>query len=182
MLFRSLKDDEMIENSFITKRIEQAQKKVEENHFGTRKRLLEYDDVMNKQRTVVYEKRRHALIGERIGMDIANMIWDRSVNAVENCPDFDTLQLELYKIFAIEVPFAVDKFSSMNQDEMINLVFSAVMDKYKRKCEKMSQIVTPVIKKVFEEQGDRFENILIPVTDGKKMYQIPCSLDRKSVV
>lgn len=171
-----LKDDEMIENSFITKRIEQAQKKVEENHFGTRKRLLEYDDVMNKQRTVVYEKRRHALIGERIGMDIANMIWDRSVNAVENCPDFDTLQLELYKIFAIEVPFAVDKFSSMNQDEMINLVFSAVMDKYKRKCEKMSQIVTPVIKKVFEEQGDRFENILIPVTDGKKMYQIPCSL------
>ncbi|HZK03795.1 MAG TPA: preprotein translocase subunit SecA [Bacteroidaceae bacterium] len=171
-----LKDDEMIENSFITKRIEQAQKKVEENHFGVRKRLLEYDDVMNKQRTVIYEKRRHALIGERIEIDIANMIWNRCVTTVEDCPDFDSLQMELYKIFAVAAPFTIEQYSSMNKEELIDLIYNLVMENYKRKCDNMSQIVSPVIKKVFEEQGDRFENILIPITDGKRIYQIPCNL------
>lgn len=171
-----LEEDEMIENSFITKRIEQAQKKVEENHFGIRKRLLEYDDVMNKQRTVVYEKRRHALIGERIGMDIANMIWDRSAGAAENCADYESLQMEVFRVLATELPFTEEEFSKMKVDEVSERIFNAAMDNFKRKCERMAQIVTPVIKKVFEEQGDRYENILIPITDGRRMYQIPCNL------
>ena len=171
-----LEDDEMIENSFITKRIEQAQKKVEENHFGVRKRLLEYDDVMNKQRTVIYEKRRHALMGERIGMDIANMIWDRCVNAVDICADYESLQMELYKILSLEAPFSEKEYYSLKSDDMADKIFNAAMENYKRKCEKLSQIVNPVLKKVYEEQGDRFENILIPITDGRRMFQIPCNL------
>ncbi len=171
-----LEDDEMIENSFITKRIEQAQKKVEENHFGVRKRLLEYDDVMNKQRTVVYEKRRHALMGERIGMDIANMIWDRCANAVDICADYDSLQLELYKILSLEVPFSENEYNSLKSDDMADKIFNAAMENYKRKCERLSQIVNPVLKKIYEEQGDKYENILIPITDGRRMFQIPCNL------
>ena len=171
-----LQEDEMIENSFITKRIEQAQKKVEENHFGVRKRLLEYDDVMNKQRTVVYEKRRHALIGERIGMDIANMIWDRCSVIVERSADYESLQMELFRILAIETPFSEQEFHTLKQDDAAEKVFEAAMDNYKRKCERLSQIVNPVIKRVYEESGDRYENILIPITDGRRLYQIPVNL------
>ena len=171
-----LEEDEMIENSFITKRIEQAQKKVEENHFGVRKRLLEYDDVMNKQRTVIYEKRRHAVMGERIGMDIANMIWDRCSNAAENCADYETLQMELFKVLAMETPFTEEEFAKMKQDEIADKIFNAAMENYKRKSDRMAQVVYPVIKRVFEEQGDRFENILIPIEDGRRVYQIPCNL------
>ena len=171
-----LQEDEMIENSFITKRIEQAQKKVEENHFGIRKRLLEYDDVMNKQRTVIYEKRRHALMGERIGMDIANMIWDRSSVLVERCADYESLQMELFRILAIETPFTAEEFNSLKPDELAEKVFAAAMENYKRKSERLSQIVNPVIKRVYEESGDRYENILIPITDGRKLYQIPVNL------
>ena len=171
-----LEEDEMIENSWLSKRIEMAQKKVEENHFGIRKRLLEYDDVMNKQRTVIYEKRHHALMGERIGMDIANMIWDRSSVLVERCADYESLKMELFRILAVEIPFSEDDFLKMKQDEMADRVFAAAMDNYKRKCERLSQIVNPVVKRVYEENGDRYENILIPITDGRKLYQIPVSL------
>ncbi|MCQ2056805.1 MAG: preprotein translocase subunit SecA [Bacteroidaceae bacterium] len=171
-----LQEDEMIENGFITKRIEQAQKKVEENHFGTRKRLLEYDDVMNKQRTVVYEKRRHALIGERIGMDIANMIWDRAAGIVENFADYESMQMEALRVLAIELPFTEEEFGKMKPEALSDSLFSAAMDNFKRRTERLSQIVNPVIKKVYEEQGDRFENILIPITDGRRVYQIPCNL------
>ena len=171
-----LEEDEMIENSFITKRIEQAQKKVEENHFGVRKRLLEYDDVMNKQRTVVYEKRRHALIGERIGMDIANMIWDRCANIAENNADYESLQMEAFRVLALEVPFTEDEYLKLKANDVAEKLFEVAMDSYKRKCDRMAQIVTPVIKKVYEEQGDRFNNILIPITDGRRLYQIPCNL------
>ena len=131
---------------------------------------------MNKQRTVVYEKRRHALIGERIGMDIANMIWDRSAGAAENCADYESLQMEAFRVLAIELPFTEEEFGKMKQDEVSERIFNAAMDTFKRKCERMAQIVTPVIKKVFEEQGDRYENILIPITDGRRVYQIPCNL------
>ncbi|MCQ2127577.1 MAG: SEC-C domain-containing protein, partial [Bacteroidaceae bacterium] len=152
------------------------QKKVEENHFGTRKRLLEYDDVMNKQRTVVYEKRRHALVGERIGMDIANMIWDRVAASVENCADYESLQMEALRVLAIELPFTEEEYTAMKPDQVSDRLFAAAMDNFKRKTDRMAQIVTPVIKRVYEEQGDRFENILIPITDGRRMYQIPCNL------
>ena len=171
-----LEEGEMIENSFITKRIEQAQKKVEENHFGVRKRLLEYDDVMNKQRTVIYEKRRHALMGERIGMDIANMIWDRSSVICERCADYESLQMELFRILAIETPFTEEEYTSMKPDVVAEKVFDAAMENYKRKCERLSQVVNPVIKRVYEESGDRYENILIPITDGRRLYQIPVNL------
>ncbi|MBO4499015.1 MAG: preprotein translocase subunit SecA [Bacteroidaceae bacterium] len=171
-----LEEDEMIENSFITKRIEQAQKKVEENHFGVRKRLLEYDDVMNKQRTVIYEKRRHALMGERIGMDIANMIWDRSAVITERCADYGSLQMELFRVLAIETPFSEEEFGQMKPEDVTDKVFAAAMENYKRKCERLSQIVNPVIKRVFEESGERYENILIPITDGRRLYQIPVNL------
>ena len=171
-----LEEDEMIENSFITKRIEQAQKKVEENHFGVRKRLLEYDDVMNKQRTVVYEKRRHALIGERIGMDIANMIWDRCANIAENYADYESLQMEAYRVLALELPFTEEEFLKLKSDAVAEKMFAAAMDAYKRKCDRMSQVVSPVIKRIYEEQGDRFNNILIPITDGRRLFQIPCNL------
>ncbi len=171
-----LEEDEMIENSFITKRIEQAQKKVEENHFGVRKRLLEYDDVMNKQRTVVYEKRRHALIGERIGMDIANMIWDRCANIAENYADYESLQMEAYRVLALELPFTEEEYLKLKSDAVAEKMFAAAMDAYKRKCDRMSQVVSPVIKRIYEEQGDRFNNILIPITDGRRLFQIPCNL------
>ena len=183
-----LEEDEMIENSFITKRIEQAQKKVEENHFGIRKRLLEYDDVMNKQRTVIYEKRRHALIGERIGMDIANMIWDRCSVISENCADYESLQMEAFRVLATELPFAESEYDKIKSDDIPERLFNAAMENFKRKCERMAQIVNPVIRKVYEEQGEHYENILIPVTDGRKVYQIPCNLkeayesESKSVV
>ena len=131
---------------------------------------------MNKQRTVVYEKRRHALIGERIGMDIANMIWDRSAGAAENCADYESLQMEAFRVLAIELPFTEEEFAKMKVDEVSDRIFSAAMDNFKRKCDRMAQIVTPVIKKVFEEQGERYENILIPITDGRRVYQIPCNL------
>ena len=171
-----LQEDEMIENNFITKRIEQAQKKVEENHFGVRKRLLEYDDVMNKQRTVIYEKRRHALMGERIGMDIANMIYDRCAVAVDNCADYESLQMELFRVLAIEIPFQEQEFYSMKPEAKVDSIFEAAMSNFKRKCDHMAQVVLPVIQRVIEEHGDRFINILIPVTDGRRIYQIPCNL------
>lgn len=172
-----LQEDEMIENSFITKRIEQAQKKVEENHFGIRKRLLEYDDVMNKQRTVVYEKRRHALMGERIEMDIANMIWDRASVIIENNADYESLKFDIFKILAIDIPFTEQEYQKeKNQENLKEKLFNAAMESFKRKCDRMTEIVWPVIKRVFEDQGNRYINILIPVTDGKRLYQIPCNL------
>ncbi|MCQ2058487.1 MAG: preprotein translocase subunit SecA [Bacteroidaceae bacterium] len=172
-----LQEDEMIENSFITKRIEQAQKKVEENHFGIRKRLLEYDDVMNKQRTVIYEKRRHALMGERIELDIANMIWDRASVLIENNADYETLKFDIFKILAIDIPFTEEEFRAAKSiEDLKEQLFNAAMENFKRKCDRMSDIVWPVIKRVFEDQGDRYLNILIPITDGKRIYQIPCNL------
>ena len=172
-----LQEDEMIENSFITKRIEQAQKKVEENHFGIRKRLLEYDDVMNKQRTVVYEKRRHALMGERIEMDIANMIWDRASVIIENNADYESLKFDIFKILAIDIPFTEQEYQKeKDQENLKEKLFNAAMESFKRKCDRMTEIVWPVIKRVFEDQGNRYINILIPVTDGKRLYQIPCNL------
>lgn len=168
-------EGEMLEHSMISKSIENAQKKVEENNFGIRKRLLEYDDVMNKQRSVVYTKRRHALIGERLGMDISNMIWDRCVEAIEN-NDYEDIQMQLFRVLAMETPFTEQDFRDKPQQELAELTFNVAMENFKRKTETMAQIANPVIQKVYEEQGNRFENILIPITDGKKLYQIPVNL------
>ena len=169
------KEGEMIEHSMISKSIERAQKKVEENNFGIRKRLLEYDDVMNKQRTVVYTKRRHALMGERIGMDIVNMIWDRCANAIE-APTYEDCKMDLLQTLAMETPFTEEEFRSEKKEKLADKAFDAAMELFKRKTERMAQIAYPVIKQVYENQGHMYENILIPITDGKRMYNISCNL------
>ena len=169
------KEGEMIEHSMISKSIERAQKKVEENNFGIRKRLLEYDDVMNKQRTVVYTKRRHALMGERIGMDIVNMIWDRCANAIE-APTYEDCKMDLLQTLAMETPFTEEEFRNEKKEKLADKAFDAAMELFKRKTERMAQIAYPVIKQVYENQGHMYENILIPITDGKRMYNISCNL------
>ena len=154
----------------------EAQKKVEENNFGIRKRLLEYDDVMNKQRTVVYTKRRHALMGERIGMDIVNMIWDRCAAAIENNADYEECKLDLLQTLAMEAPFTEEEFRNEKKDKLADKTFDVAMANFKRKTERLAQIANPVIKQVYENQGHMYENILIPITDGKRMYNISCNL------
>ena len=171
------KEGEMIEHSMISKSIERAQKKVEENNFGIRKRLLEYVDVMNNQRTVVYTKRRHALMGERIGMDIVNMIWDRCANAIE-APDYENCKMDVLQTLAMEVPFTEEEFRNEKKEKLADKTFDAAMELFKRKTERMAQIAYPVIKQVYETQGHMYENILIPITDGKRMYNISCNLKR----
>ena len=171
------KEGEMIEHGMISKSIERAQKKVEENNFGIRKRLLEYDDVMNKQRTVVYTKRRHALMGERIGMDIVNMIWDRCANAIE-APDYENCKMDVLQTLAMEVPFTEEEFRNEKKEKLADRTFDAAMELFKRKTERMAQIAYPVIRQVYETQGHMYENILIPITDGKRMYNISCNLKR----
>ncbi len=169
------KEGEMIEHSMISKSIERAQKKVEENNFGIRKRLLEYDDVMNKQRTVIYTKRRHALRGERIGMDIVNMIWERCNNAIVN-NDYEGAKMDILKTLAMEAPFTEEEFHQVKQDTLVDRTFDEAMTNFKRKMDRMAQIAMPVIKQVYETHGQMYENILVPITDGKRMYNIPCNL------
>ena len=169
------KEGEMIEHKMISNSIERAQKKVEENNFGVRKRLLEYDDVMNKQRTVIYTKRRHALMGERIGMDIVNMIWDRCAYAVE-LGDYENVKMEMFQTLAMEIPFTEEEFNATKQEDLIEKAFEAAMANFKRKTERIAMIANPVIKQVYEAQGHMYENIMIPITDGKRMYNIPVNL------
>jgi len=169
------KEGEMIESPMISKQIERAQKKVEENNFGIRKRLLEYDDVMNKQRTVIYEKRRHALMGERIGMDISNMMWDRVVNIIEN-NDFEGCKEEFLHIFAMEVPFTNEQFLNEQREQLEENAFQKVMETFNRKTEHIREVAKPIITQVYETQGQMYERIMVPLTDGRKMYNIPCNL------
>ena len=181
------KDGEMIESPMISKSIERAQKKVEENNFGIRKRLIEYDDVMNKQRTVIYEKRRHALMGERIGMDIANIIWDRVVNIIEN-NDFDGCKEEFLHILSMEVPFTSDEFINQPREVLTENAFQAAIGNFNRKTERIQQVAQPIIQQVYENQGHMYERIMVPITDGRRMFNIPCNLkeayetESKSVV
>ena len=180
-------DGERIESPMISKSIERAQRKVEENNFGIRKHLLEYDDVMNRQRTVIYEKRRHALMGERIGMDIANIIWDRVLNIVNN-NDFTGAKEEFLKILAMEIPFTEDEYENGRRDELAERAFQEAMAVFKRKTERIQATAMPIIKQVYENQGTMYERIMVPITDGKRMYNIACNLkeayesEAKSVV
>lgn len=180
-------EGERIESSMISSSIERAQKKVEENNFGIRKRLLEYDDVMNKQRTVIYEKRRHALMGERIGMDISNVIWDRCLNIVET-NDYEGCQEEFLKVLAMECPFSEDEFNTIAHAELAERSFQAAIGNFERKTERIQSVAWPIIKQVYEDQGAIYERIMVPITDGKRVYNIPCDLkeayetEAKSVV
>lgn len=169
-------DGERIESPMISKSIERAQRKVEENNFGIRKHLLEYDDVMNKQRTVIYEKRRHALMGERIGMDITNIIWDRVLNIVNN-NDFDGAKECFLKVLAMEIPFGKEEYENTSRDVLAEKAFQEAMASFKRKTERIQATAYPIIKQVYEGQGSMFERIMVPLTDGKRLYQLPCNLE-----
>ena len=169
------KEGEMIEHPMISKSIERAQKKVEENNFGVRKRLLEYDDVMNKQRKVVYEKRRHALMGERIGMDIANVIWDRVSTIIEQ-NDYQGCKEEFLRLFAMEVPFTEDEFTSSKPDVLAENAFQEALAHFNQRTQKIQEVAWPVIQQVYEAQGQMYERIMVPITDGRHMYNIGCNL------
>ena len=168
-------DGERIEHKMINNSIERAQKKVEENHFGVRKRLLEYDDVMNKQRTVIYEKRRHALMGERIGMDIANIIWDRVVNIISN-NDYDGCKEMFLKTLAMECPFSKEDFIEKSRESLAEKSYAEAMQAFKRRTDRIQEVSWPIIKRVYEEQGQIYERINVPITDGRGMMNIPCDL------
>ena len=171
------KEGDMLEHDMLNKSVERAQKKVEENNFGVRKRLLEYDDVMNSQREVIYKRRRHALIGERIENDVANMITDTAKAIVENnADDFESMKLELFRIMALDIPFSQEEMKNMKVQEQADKVVKASISAFKRKTERLAEIANPVIKDVFEQQGAVYENILIPITDGKKVYNISTNL------
>ena len=169
------KEGEMIEHPMISKSIERAQRKVEENHFGVRKRLLEYDDVMNKQRTVIYEKRRHALMGERIGMDIANVIWDRVSTIVEQ-NDYQGCKEQFLRLFAMEVPFSEERLLEAKREDLAEEAFQAALANFNRKTDHIQEVAWPVIKQVFETQGTMYERIMVPITDGRRIYNIGCNL------
>ena len=175
--FIGFKDGDVIEHKWISKSIETAQKKVEENNFGIRKRLLEYDDVMNKQRTVIYTKRRHALIGERIGMDIVNMIWDRCCHIVENYT-FEDAKMEALRLLAIELPIATEEeFTKGEAEKNAEKCFEAAMASFKKRTEKMAEIAIPFIDFVYKEHPEMHDkNIFVPVTDGRHIYQIPVNV------
>jgi preprotein translocase subunit SecA len=174
-------EGEVIEHGMISKSIERAQKKVEENHFGVRKRLLEYDDVMNAQREVIYKKRRETLMGERMGVNIMNMIYDSVQTLVENTKpvqDYVAFQEELMRVFSIDSPVMEEEFSSIREEELIEKIFEEAMLAFKRKTDKIAEIANPVIKNVYETKASQYENILIPITDGKKMYSVPVNLKK----
>ena len=165
------KEGDVIEHKMINNSIERAQKKVEENHFGVRKRLLEYDDVMNKQRTVVYDRRRHALMGERIGMDIANMIWEQVVSVIET-GGWHTQRDAFLSTFAMEIPYTEVEFEEKSRDELYERSFQAAMENLKRRTEALAETANRVIHPYYEAEGERYEFIIIPVTDGKTVYNI----------
>ena len=172
-------EGEMIEHQMISKSIERAQKKVEENNFGIRKRLLEYDDVMNMQRKVVYLRRHHALLGERIGVETVNTIYDTLANTVntyhpEN--DYEGFRNEIMKIFAIESPLSEAEFRQMRTEKVIDTLSDTMFEVFKRKMDRLAEVANPVIKRVYEEQGNQYEKILIPITDGRRQYNIPVDL------
>ena len=172
-------EGEMIEHSMISNSIERAQKKVEENNFGIRKRLIEYDDVMNQQRNLIYAKRRHALMGERIGVDITNMIYETAENILLDARamnDYEGLKYDTMQTFAIEVPFDEETFNRGRKDELSKQLAEAALDSFKRRMDKLMQVADPVIQQIYETKGQMYENILIPITDGKKVYNISVNL------
>ncbi|WP_421751530.1 preprotein translocase subunit SecA [Croceimicrobium sp.] len=176
-----LEEGEVIQHSMVTRSIERAQKKVEENNFGIRKRLLEYDDVMNSQREVIYRRRRHALYGERMQVDIANMFYDTVeavVNETQPAKDYENFKLEMLRVFSLDTPVDQESFEKTNPDELVNSIHEAVMKAYTSKNERIAQMALPIINNVFENQGEQYKNIVIPFTDGAKQMQIVTNLEK----
>lgn len=176
-----LKEGEVIQHSMISKSIERAQKKVEENNFGIRKRLLEYDDVMNSQREVIYTRRRNALYGERIDVDVANMLYDVSlaiINDGHGNMEFQDFNLELIRNLAIEAPFGEKDFMQLSPDELTEKIYRAALENYELKTNSIAKQAYPVIKDVFEKQSAIYENIVVPISDGQKVFQIVTNLKK----
>jgi len=176
-----LKDGEVIQHSMISKSIERAQKKVEENNFGIRKRLLDYDDIMNAQREVVYKRRRHALDGERLQVDIVNMIYDTCESIVHEykaSDDFESFEMELIKFSSTASPFSAEEFRSKSENELTNSLFDSVQKHYQDKIARNADIAFPVIKNVYEKEGSRYENISVPFTDGIKNLNVVTNLKK----
>ncbi|MCE3278704.1 MAG: secA [Bacteroidetes bacterium] len=176
-----IEEGEVIQHSMITKSIERAQKKVEENHFGTRKRLIEYDDVMNSQREVIYKKRHHALFGERLAVDIANSIYDTCeaiVGDYHDVKDFENFNLEVLRVLATESPVTEQEFMKLNSQEITEKLYQKAEDNYTQKNEFIAKKAFPIIKDVYENQSQKFENIVTPITDGIKTLQVIINLKR----
>ncbi|MDR2791863.1 MAG: preprotein translocase subunit SecA [Tannerellaceae bacterium] len=172
-------EGEVLEHKLLSKSVERAQKKVEENNFGVRKRLLEYDDVMNSQRNVIYTRRRHALMGERIGLDVVNTLYDASDSLMQSyvdLQDYENFTLEVFRTFAMEAPFTADELKNLRSQDATTRLFDEVLAQFKRRMERIREVATPVIKQVYETQGATYQNIIIPLTDGKRIYNIPCNL------
>jgi len=175
-----LKDGEVIQHPMISKSIERAQKKVEENNFGIRKRLIEYDDVMNSQREVVYKLRRHALYGERLGADLANMIYDTCSSVVHSHYGFDyeDFKMDLFRTLAVESPVDEESFRELKPDNLTDKIFKLVIEDYKRRKEGIIEQAFPVIKNVFETMSGQYKNIDVPITDGINVYHIIVNLEK----
>ena len=175
-----LEEGEVIQHSMISKSIERAQKKVEENNFGVRKRLLEFDDVMNSQREVVYKRRRHALDGERLMVDITNMCFDMCQLLVQNHSDqkdYKAFKFDVLKSFAMDCPFDEDSYAKGKEDELTELLYKATITMYQSKMERIATTAFPVIKGVFENPNTNYENIVVPFTDGSKAMQVVTNLE-----
>jgi preprotein translocase subunit SecA len=176
-----LKEGEVIQHGMISKSIERAQKKVEENQFGVRKRLLEYDDVMNAQREVVYKRRRHALHGERLRVDLANMIYDTSEIIVETnkeASDYKNFEFELIRYFSMPSPISEGEFNKMNIQEVANIVYKQAFKHYRDKMQLAADLAYPVIENVYNTQRDKFQRIVVPFTDGTKTLQVVTDLEK----
>ena len=174
-----LQEGEVIQHSMITKQIEKAQKKVEENHFGTRKHLLEYDDVMNSQREAIYEKRRHALFGERLSIDINNMMYDLGESLIERfheVNDYEGLKLEVLSTMGIDLPFEEDEFKRSKTDVLAERLFDKALEVYNNKTRIIGERTLPIIENV--HKNTQYENILIPFTDGKKSMNVIVNLKK----
>ena len=174
-----LKEGEVIQHSMISKSIERAQKKVEENNFGIRKRLLEYDDIMNAQREFVYKRRRNALDGKRLQVDIANMIYETCESIINNnkiAKDFKNFEFELIKFSSMTSPISEEEFEKLTEKEIADKLFDIVSEHYKNKIERNAVLAFPVIKDVFENEGDKYERIVVPFTDGIKSLQVVTNL------
>ncbi|MGY0392015.1 preprotein translocase subunit SecA [Bizionia sp. KMM 8389] len=176
-----LEEGEVIQHSMISKSIERAQKKVEENNFGVRKRLLEYDDVMNSQREVVYKRRHHALHGERLRVDLANMIYDTSEGiAISNkgANDYKNFEFELIRYFSMGSPVTETEFNKLNPQDLAGKIYKAAFDHYRTKMDRNAELAFPVIKNVYENQRDKFKRIVVPFTDGVKTIQVVTDLEK----
>jgi preprotein translocase subunit SecA len=175
-----LKEGEVIQHSMISKSIERAQRKVEENNFGMRKRLLEYDDVMNTQRTAIYKKRRNALFGERVEVDIANMVYDVCqviVDENHGVTDFEDFKFQVIRYLSIESPVSEAEYLSMKADAIVEELYATAIEVFKRKMHTISDITFPILQHLHSERGKTLKEVIVPITDGKRVFNVLINLE-----